>query len=685
MWSSRARTLSQHSRAALRTCSARDFSSQARRHPNTGLTVALTATLTATLCYASTYLTSATAAPVLADSETASDRPTGHYADATIATKKVQQEIDKDAPQYASKETIKNIVIPKLQELLAKKDQTKVSDDEEERMGHAQAGGTHHEPTKPDVVVYVESTEDVVKVVKLANQYRVPVVPFSGGTSLEGHITAPYGGICVDLSRMDKVLAVRGKQLLGSSVAATNHAPSLRLFSGRVEEDSDATVQPGVPWMDLNAELESRGINLFLPLDPGPGATIGGMISTGCSGTNAVRYGTAKAEWFLNITVVLPNGDVIKTRNRARKSSAGFDTTKLFVGAEGTLGIVTEATVRLAPVLPSTVAVCGFPSVERAVSASGEIINKGVPIQCVELCDSAMMKAMNKFQELPIALPDADSIFFKFQGNPGAMKEAQEMVKEIAQKYGGKDMVFAKDAEEAKMLWAARKNAHWTLLNLVEGGKAYSTDVCVPISKLPQLAQDTQKDLAENGIVGPIIGAIELEGTCTGEHGVGIGKKGYLRKELGEGTVALMKLIKNTIDPKGIMNPGRDFGAEVTRIESAEYNDAIVSDKHYISAYKHGIGEWLTKQNNMKPKLLSAVCGCPYIRILHRFIHLSTIRVQNAAEPCRATRRLTLRPQCSQSSGHTRYHDGPPVESSGIWEHLPTGLSLEIPSRHCAA
>ncbi|KAJ9112235.1 hypothetical protein QFC22_006319 [Naganishia vaughanmartiniae] len=558
MWSLRARTIQQQSRAAFRSCAARNYSSQIKPSPNTGMTVALTATLTATLCYASTYLTSTTSAPVLADSETASDRPTGHYADATTATQKVQQEIDKEAPQYASKETIKNVVIPKLHELLAKKDQTKVSDDEEDRLGHAQAAGTHHEPTKPDVVVYVESTEDVVKVVKLANQYRVPVVPFSGGTSLEGHITAPYGGICVDLSRMDKVLAVRGKHPPVSFVTAANRAPGFSLwFPVLAEEDSDATVQPGVPWMDLNAELESRGINLFLPLDPGPGATIGGMISTGCSGTNAVRYGTAKAEWFLNITVVLPNGDVIKTRNRARKSSAGFDTTKLFVGAEGTLGIVTEATVRLAPVLPTTVAVCGFPSVERAVSASGEIINKGVPIQCIELCDSAMMKAMNKFQELPIALPDADSIFFKFQGNPGAMKEAQEMVKEIAKKYGGKEMVFAKDAEEAKMLWAARKNAHWTLLNLVEGGKAYSTDVCVPISKLPQLAQDTQKDLAENGIIGPIIGAIELEGTCTGEHGVGIGKKGYLKKELGEGTVALMKLIKNTIDPKGIMNPGK--------------------------------------------------------------------------------------------------------------------------------
>jgi hypothetical protein len=188
MWSVRSRVLQQQSRAVFRTNVARRYSSQSRPHPNTGFTVALTATLTATLCYASTYLTSSTAAPVLADSETASDRPTGHYADATTATKNVQQEIDKDAPQYASKETIKNVVIPKLQELLAKKDQTKVSDDEEDRLGHAQAAGTHHEPTKPDVVVYVESTEDVVKVVKLANQYRVPVVPFSGECHIKGNI-----------------------------------------------------------------------------------------------------------------------------------------------------------------------------------------------------------------------------------------------------------------------------------------------------------------------------------------------------------------------------------------------------------------------------------------------------------------------------------------------------------------
>lgn len=324
---------------------------------------------------------------------------------------------------------------------------------------------------------------------KLANSQRIPVVPYSGGTGLEGHCTAPYGGICVDLSRMDSIIALR-------------------------EEDADVTCGPGVVWDTLNAELVDRGINLFFPLDPAPGATLGGMLSTGCSGTNAVRYGTARAEWFLNATVVLADGQVIKTRRRARKSSAGLDLTKLFVGAEGTLGIVTEVTIRLAPLLPTTVAVCGFPDVERAVDAVGEVIRRGVPVQCAELCDTAMMKALNAHGGLggggddddDKPLPETDSIFFKFQGNPLAMKEAQEIVGEIAKKHGSGELVFARDKEHADALWHARKMAHYAILALVDGGKAYSTDVCVPVSRLPRLVRDIQRDLKERGLVGPMLG-----------------------------------------------------------------------------------------------------------------------------------------------------------------------------------
>ncbi|KAG7558167.1 hypothetical protein FFLO_02894 [Filobasidium floriforme] len=486
----------------------------------------------------------------------------GHYSDASTST----SELDKypDAHRYASPST-RLKAIAELRTLFPPNaaGESQLSVNKEELLSHAQAGGTHHHPHTPDVVVYVESTEDVVKCVRWAGEWGVPVVPYSGGTSLEGHITAPYGGLCIDLSRMDKIL-------------------ELNL------EDSDMVVQSGVPWEEINSHLASLSHPLFFPLDPGPGATIGGMIGTGCSGTNACRYGTARGEWVLNVTAVLADGEVIKTRQRARKSSAGFDLTKMFVGAEGTLGIITEATIRLAPLLPTTVAIAGFPSVEHAVKAVGEVINSGVPIQCVELCDTLTMKALRDHGGLTLELPNQDSIFFKFQGNPQAMKEAQELTKAIAKKHGGGEMIFAKDEEESKELWSIRKNAHWSMLALVEGGQAYSTDVCVPVSKLPQLCAETQADLKANGIVGPLLGhvgdgnfhcgliflpqdfkkvdeaahrmvdrAIALGGTCTGEHGVGVGKKGYLRRELGDGTVEVMKRLKKAMDPKGILNPGK--------------------------------------------------------------------------------------------------------------------------------
>ncbi|KAG6910090.1 hypothetical protein DXG01_013142 [Tephrocybe rancida] len=437
------------------------------------------------------------------------------------------------------------------------------------------------------VVFYPDSTEDVVRMVKIATRHRMPVIPYSGATSLEGQIRSVHkhvvGGICVDLSGMDRILDIH-------------------------EADSDLVCQPGAKWMDINDTLQEKGIPLFFPLDPGPGATIGGMLSTGCSGTNAVRYGTAKAEWFLNATVVLPSGEVIKTRRRSRKSSAGFDTTKLFIGAEGTLGIITEVTIRLAPVMPTTVAVVQFPDVRKATEAVIEVMNQGVGIQCVELVDDIFMAATNKYGMSKRKWPVKDSLFFKFQGaSPASLQETANVVQKIVEKHGGTGFEHARTKREADELWADRKNAHYAGMALLEGARGWATDVwqvfimlgflttdrfpsnSVPVSKLPELVYETKKDMAAVGVVSTIVGhvgdgnfhalllfrndeekkivkaavhrmvhrAIALDGTCTGEHGVGVGKKIYLVEELGQGTVDLMKTVKRAIDPLGLFNPGK--------------------------------------------------------------------------------------------------------------------------------
>ncbi|KAF7977209.1 hypothetical protein HWV62_4471 [Athelia sp. TMB] len=409
---------------------------------------------------------------------------------------------------------------------------------------HGFSVNDYHDGLSHSVVVYPQSTQDVVKIVNISRKFRMPIVPYSGATSLEGHfIGATGGGICLDMSEMDAI-------------------------------------------------LELHGIPLFFPLDPSPGATLGGMLSTGCSG------------------MVLPSGEVIKTRRRARKSSAGFDTTKLFIGAEGTLGIVTEVTIRLAPLLPTNVAVAQFPDVETATRASIDVMNRGVGIrasivssltwmisspahsltECVELCDDNFMRATNKYGQSQRKWPEKDSLFFKFQGpSQLALDETARIVKEVVEKHGGTGFSLAANAKEAADLWADRKNAHYSGLALVEGSKGWATDVCVPVSNLPRLVQETKRDLAELGIVSTIVGhigdgnfhclllfkneeeqaivrdavhkmverAISLDGTCTGEHGVGIGKREYLYEELGEGTVELMKTIKRTLDPLNLFNPGK--------------------------------------------------------------------------------------------------------------------------------
>ncbi|KAJ6608141.1 FAD-linked oxidase-like protein [Mycena sp. CBHHK59/15] len=433
---------------------------------------------------------------------------------------------------------------------------------------HGFSMNNYHPGVDHSVVVYPESTEDVVQIVKIANKYRMPITPYGGATSLEGHfVGSPGGGICVDLSGMNKILEIH-------------------------EADADVVCQPGVGWMELNETLESKGIPLFFPIDPAPMATIGGMASTGCSGTNAVRYGTAKAEWFLNLTVVLPSGEVIKTRRRSRKSSAGFDTTKLFIGAEGTLGIITELTVRLAPVLPTTVASVQFPDVRAAVEASIEILRSGIAsgIQCVELVDECFMAATNKYGVSKQKYPEKDGLFFKFQGHSNAtLREISRVVKGICEKHGGSGFRLAGGPEEAHDMWADRKNAHHSGMALLPGARAWATDVCVPVSRLPDLVYATKQDLERIGMPYTIVGhvgdgnfhalllfktdaelevaqaavhrmverAIALDGTCTGEHGVGIGKREFLVEELGLGTVELMKTVKRAIDPLGLFNPGK--------------------------------------------------------------------------------------------------------------------------------
>lgn len=447
-------------------------------------------------------------------------------------------------------------------------DEYSVSTDPDVLNQYGSSSNSYH-PSRPhSVVVRVKSTEDVVKVVNIARKFKVPIVPYSGATSLEGHFSGVKPeSICVDLSGMDKILEIH-------------------------EADGDLICQAGARWEDVNQTLKDRGVPLFFPLDPGPGATIGGMIGTGCSGTNAVRYGTAKAEWFLNVTVVLPNGKVIKTRRRARKSSAGFDLTKLFIGAEGTLGIVTEATLRLAPIVPYKVAMAQFPDVGNAVSAVQEILNTpdGPHIQCIELLDNHMMAAINNAGLTSKAYPVSDTLFFKIQGTDASIKQTAKTVQSIVKQHGSSKFSFASTDEEGAEMWENRKYALMSTLTYGgENARVWTTDVCVPVSKLPELVYETKKDLTKLGLKSTIVGhvgdgnfhaliifnhddelpnvsqavhnlvqlAVALDGTCTGEHGVGIGKKEYLVDELGADTVELMRVLKATIDPHNIMNPGK--------------------------------------------------------------------------------------------------------------------------------
>jgi len=334
----------------------------------------------------------------------------------------------------------------------------------------------------PVAVSYPKTTEDVSKIAKICHKYRVPMVPFSGGSSLEANFAAPYGGMTVDFAYMDQVLELH-------------------------EDDMDVVVQPSVPWMTLNERIKHAG--LFFPVDPGPSAQIGGMVGTSCSGTNAVRYGTMK-EWVINLTVVLADGTVIKTRKRPRKSSAGYNLTGLFVGSEGTLGLVTEITLKLAVIPKETsVAVVTFPTIRDAAAAASRIMRQGIPVGAMEVMDEVQMQVINKSGATKRKWKEVPTMFFKFSGTKSGVRENIGLVKQIAKDHKSGDFIFATEADEQRELWSARKEALWSMLALrKEGDDVWSTDVAVPFSRLPEIIEISKKEMDDLGLFASCLGHI---------------------------------------------------------------------------------------------------------------------------------------------------------------------------------
>ncbi len=422
---------------------------------------------------------------------------------------------------------------------------------------------TIHESELPNGVVFAESKEDVQKVVRICNEFKCPIIPFGVGSSFEGHLNAPYGGISIDMNNMNKILTVHQEDLL-------------------------VVVQPGVTREQLNTHLRDTG--LFFPIDPGANASLGGMTATRASGTNAVRYGTMKDN-VIALEVVTPDGQIIKTANKARKSSAGYDLTRLMVGSEGTLGITTEITLKLYGI-PEVIAGgrVSFPSVKDATDAVIMTVQAGIPVARIEFLDVAQVKAVNSYSKTN--LPEAPLLLLEFHGSEKSVKEQSELFSEIASDFGGNDFEWTSNNEERNKLWKARHDAYWSCRSVRPEAEIYSTDVCVPISKLSDCITETIEDMEKNELIGPIVShagdgnfhvallidknskteldkldsfliriserAIRMHGTCTGEHGIGQGKRKYMLKELGN-AVDVMKKVKNAFDPKKIMNPGKIF------------------------------------------------------------------------------------------------------------------------------
>ncbi|WP_353857779.1 FAD-linked oxidase C-terminal domain-containing protein [Azospirillum formosense] len=420
---------------------------------------------------------------------------------------------------------------------------------------------SYHPNFPPDGVAFAASTEEVSAIVKLCAKHKLPIIPFGTGTSLEGGVAALAGGICIDVSTMKEVLRVS-------------------------PEDLDVTVQAGVTRKQLNEHLRDTG--LFFPIDPGADASLGGMASTRASGTNAVRYGTMR-ENVLGLTVVLADGRIIKTGGRARKSAAGYDLTRLFVGAEGTLGIITEVTLRLYGIPEAiSAAVCPFNDIRGAVDTVIQTIQSGIPVARIELLDEVQMDAVNKYSKLDYKV--APTLFFEFHGTAAGVKEQAEMVSAIAAENGGTEFTWATRPEDRSKLWQARHDGYYAALALRPGSKGWPTDVCVPISRLADCILETKKDIAESSMLAPLVGhvgdgnfhlvyvidpdkpeelaeakrlndrmvdrALAMGGTCTGEHGIGYGKMEFLEKEAGD-AFAVMGELKRAFDPDNRMNPGK--------------------------------------------------------------------------------------------------------------------------------
>lgn len=413
----------------------------------------------------------------------------------------------------------------------------------------------------PDGIVWPQTTEEVSEIVKICGEYKVPIIPFGTGTSLEGGVNAPAGGISIDLQEMDAVVCVNA-------------------------EDLDATVQAGVTREALNEHLRDQGV--FFPVDPGANASIGGMAATRASGTNAVRYGTMR-ENVISVTAVMPDGKVVKTANRARKSSSGYDLTKLLVGSEGTLGVITEVTVRLYGIPEAiTAGSCSFPSVDAACQTTIMAMQMGIPMARIELMDAEIVRCVNAYSKLE--LPEKPLLLLEFHGTANSVREQAEAFGEIVEEFGGEDFQWAEKPEDRTKLWAARHNAYWARKAQFGEKDLLTTDVCVPISRLAECVTETQKDIEDNELYGPIVGhvgdgnfhaamsvdldnpeevakveavaermvlrALEMDGTCSGEHGIGQGKIKFAALEHGEGA-QIMRAIKMTLDPDNIMNPGK--------------------------------------------------------------------------------------------------------------------------------
>ncbi|MEH6525986.1 MAG: FAD-linked oxidase C-terminal domain-containing protein [Sneathiella sp.] len=447
-------------------------------------------------------------------------------------------------------------VIEKLTDLLGKRCTT--AEAVREQHGHDESW---HFPAAPDAVCFARSTEEVSEIVKVCALHKVPIIPFGAGTSLEGHVNAVHGGISVDLNEMNEILRVS-------------------------PEDLDCTVQPGVRRKQLNEYLRDTG--LFFPIDPGADASIGGMASTRASGTNAVRYGTMR-ENILCMTVVLPDGRIISTGHRSKKSAAGYDLTKLYIGAEGTLGIITEVTLKLygIPEAISAATVC-FPDIEGAIQAVILTIQTGIPVARIELLDEVQVDAINRYSNLDLAVKP--TLFLEFHGSEAYVKEQAEQVSDICSEFGAQGFAWTTQVEERTKLWQARHDAAYAAIALRNGAQIWATDVCVPISRLADCILETKKDLEGSFLIAPLVGhvgdgnfhlsfvikkeipeelaeaerlngrlidrALAMDGTCTGEHGIGLGKKKYMYREHGE-AVDVMATLKHALDPDNIMNPGK--------------------------------------------------------------------------------------------------------------------------------